>query len=375
MSGAPRALTKKDDKDIDMRTTNAMLSGGAYALMGFVCLAVLSAQQPAAPAGQQPAAGQPSAGTSGAPGQGRGRGGGFFRQPDPIDFAEHEGWTSLFDGKTLDGWSGDSNWKVEDGAIVIESTCEKPTGTVYLVWKGGEAADFELKLEMKGTGNINGGVQYRGWIAPPPQRGGGAGRRGQAEGAGGAGAAAGQAPAGAGAAPAAGAAPGAQSAGGPPPSGQGGFGGGRGNQGPCPSGAARGMPPDSKSEEQWNMWGPQYDFDAGNRFTGQFYEQSTGRGIIAWKGQVVRTEKGRNPRLIATLGEPAVIDSYYKPNEWNELHIIAIGNQMTHILNGHILSVLIDEDPTYLKKSGVIGLEVESTGKLFTRNIWLKKMN
>ena len=39
------------------------------------------------------------------------------------------------------------------------------------------------------------------------------------------------------------------------------------------------------------------------------------------------------------------------------------------------LSVLIDEDPTYLRKSGAIGLEVEATGKLFTRNIWLKKLN
>src|SRR5215470_9376491 len=96
-----------------------------------------------------------------------GRGGGGFKQPDPIDFSEHAGWTSLFDGKTLNGWSGDANWKVEDGAITIESTCEKPTGTIYLVWQGGEAADFELKMEMKGTGEINSGVQYRSWILPP----------------------------------------------------------------------------------------------------------------------------------------------------------------------------------------------------------------
>src|SRR5215471_13179255 len=107
-------------------------------------------------------------------------GGGGFKQPEPYDFNDHDGWTSLFDGKTLNGWTGDNLWKVEDGAITIESTCEKPTGTVYLVWKGGEAADFELKLEMKGTGNINGGVQYRGWIVPPnPGRGGaGGGARG-----------------------------------------------------------------------------------------------------------------------------------------------------------------------------------------------------
>jgi len=346
---------------------------GVAAIAAASGMIVLSAQQPApASGGQQPAAGQQPAGAPGAPAQGRGRGGGF-RQPDPVDFQEHDGWTSLFDGKTLTGWSGDQNWKVEDGAITIESTCEKPTGTVYLVWKGGEAADFELKLEMKGTGSINGGVQYRGWIAPRPQRGGGAGRAGGAPAAGGGAGPAGAAVAPAGAAPAAPAgAPGAQAAGGAP-GGQGP--GGRGNQGPCPSGAPRGTPPDAASEEQWNMWGPQYDFDAGNRYTGQFYEQSTGRGIVAWKGQVVRTEKGKNPRLLASLGESAVIDSYYKPDEWNELHIIAMGNTLTHILNGHILSVLIDEDPTYLRKSGVLGLEVEATGKLFTRNIWLKKLN
>ena len=122
------------------------------------------------------------------------------------------------------------------------------------------------------------------------------------------------------------------------------------------------------------MAGAQYDFDAGNRYSGQFYEQATGRGIIAWKGQVVRTEEGKNPRLLATLGDSATIDSYYKPNDWNEVHIIAIGNQMTHIMNGHVMSILVDEDPTKFHKSGLIGIEVEATGKLFVRNIWLRKM-
>jgi len=270
---------------------------------------------------QQAAAPPPSQGP-----QQPARGGGF-RQPDPIDFTQHVGWTPLFDGTTLKGWSGDSNWKVEDGAIVIESTCEKPTGTIYLVWQGGEAADFELTMEMKGTGNINAGVQYRGWIVPPVQRSGG---------------------------------PGAARGGGP--------------QGPCPGGAARGTPPDPMSEAKWNMAGAQYDFDAANRYTGQFYEQATGRGIVAWKGQVVRTEAGKSPRLLATLGEPAAIDSIYKPNDWNQLHIIAVGNAMTHLLNGRMLSMLVDEDATQSHKTGLIGLEVESTGKLFVRNIWLKKL-
>jgi hypothetical protein len=53
---------------------------------------------------------------------------------------------------------------VENGAITIESTCEKPTGTIYLVWQDGDPSDFELKLEMKGDGDINSGIQYRSWI-------------------------------------------------------------------------------------------------------------------------------------------------------------------------------------------------------------------
>jgi hypothetical protein len=39
------------------------------------------------------------------------------------------------------------------------------------------------------------------------------------------------------------------------------------------------------------------------------------------------------------------------------------------------MSILIDEDASKLvRKSGVIGLEVEATGKLFARNIWLRKL-
>jgi Domain of Unknown Function (DUF1080) len=286
----------------------------------FVIAVAVVAAVSSAPASMQ----QPPAGGRG-PGGGQGGFGGF-KQPDPIDFNEHDGWTPLFDGKTLNGWSGDANWKVEDGAIVVEATCEKPTGTIYLVWKGGEAADFELKMEMKGTGSINGGVQYRGWIAPKPPR-----------------------PAGAAA--------------------------GRGApSGPCPSGGARGTPPSDESEAQWNMWGAQYDFDAGNRYTGQFYEQSTGRGIVAWKGQVVRTGPGDSRRLLATVGDPATVDAIYKPNDWNQLHIVAVGNQLTHLLNGRVISILIDEDAKRVPRSGIIGLEVEATGKLYTRNIWLKKL-
>ncbi len=36
--------------------------------------------------------------------------------------------------------------------------------------------------------------------------------------------------------------------------------------------------------------------------------------------------------------------------------------------------VFIDNDPTYFRSNGKIGLEVESTGGYYTRNIFLKRM-
>jgi Domain of Unknown Function (DUF1080) len=256
-----------------------------------------------------------------------GRGGGFT-QPEPIDFEEHAGWTSLFDGQTLNGWDGDKNyWHVQDGAIVVESTCEKPTGTIYLIWQGGEPTDFEMKLELKGEGAaVNSGVQYRGAITDPNRPRGGGG------------------------------------------------GGGRGAQGPCPSGAPRGTPPSPASQAKWDMLGAQFDFDGRNNFTGQYYEQATGRGIIAWRGQVVRTEQGKKPRLLATLGDKDELAGYIHIENFNQLHIIARGNAMTHIVNGHVMSILIDDDPTKFRKSGLIGFEIEGTGKISIRNIWLKKL-
>src|SRR5262245_13001071 len=69
---------------------------------------------------------------------------------------------ALFDGRTLDGWEGDARfWRVEDGALVGESTPEHPCErTTYLVWRGGEVADFELTLAWRMQGG-NSGVQLR----------------------------------------------------------------------------------------------------------------------------------------------------------------------------------------------------------------------
>lgn len=71
------------------------------------------------------------------------------------------GFVQLFDGETLDGWEGTDRWKVEEGAIVAQTTAENPLRqNTFLIWRGGKPADFELKLEYRITGG-NSGIQYR----------------------------------------------------------------------------------------------------------------------------------------------------------------------------------------------------------------------
>jgi len=98
-----------------------------------------------------------------------------FTEPDPPDAADHAGYVSLFDGASLNGWDGNPKfWRVEDGAIVGESTVEHPSGNSYLAYRGIEAHDFTLTLEIKVEGPGGSGIQYRSktglpWLANVPQ--------------------------------------------------------------------------------------------------------------------------------------------------------------------------------------------------------------
>jgi Domain of Unknown Function (DUF1080) len=127
---------------------------------------------------------------------------------------------------------------------------------------------------------------------------------------------------------------------------------------------------------KWNMKGYQADFDYANVYTGQLYEQGTRRGIIAWRGQMVQTDQGKKPRLLGTLGTSDELKSYIKVGDWNQYEVIADGNTLIHIVNGHVMAVLVDTDPTYSQSKGLIGFEIEGGGvvKISHRNIWLKTL-
>ncbi|MFM7832975.1 MAG: DUF1080 domain-containing protein, partial [Planctomycetaceae bacterium] len=71
----------------------------------------------------------------------------------------------LFNGRDLTGWQGEvAYWRVESGAIVGEiGRGQTRNHNTWLVWTGGELADFELRLRVKLTGlpAANSGIQFR----------------------------------------------------------------------------------------------------------------------------------------------------------------------------------------------------------------------
>jgi len=79
--------------------------------------------------------------------------------------------TSLFDGKTLDGWDYDpAVWRVEDGVITGGSTTEKIKENFFIATTK-SYQNFELKLSIKcsgdpKTGLINSGIQIRSVRVP-----------------------------------------------------------------------------------------------------------------------------------------------------------------------------------------------------------------
>ena len=222
------------------------------------------------------------------------------QRPSELVLDDHAGFEAIFDGSSLKGWDGDPTfWRVEHGAIVGESTADRRvTQNTFLIWRGGEPKDFELKIEYR-LDATNSGIQIRSVQLPA---GGGIGR--------------------------------------------------------------------------WVMKGYQADIDYQNQFTGQIYEER-GRGFLAMRGQAVYVADGGRPRVIGTLQRSAdELKAIIKPDDWNQVHIIARGNTILQILNGAVSSIVVDEDAKNRAMSGLIGVQmhVGEPMKVQFRNIWLKRL-
>jgi 3-keto-disaccharide hydrolase len=327
-----------------MRQTLGFLSAAACAVALSNPVGNLAAQQapaagaqPAA-AGQQPPAGQPQEG-----GRGRGRGGGGGGIP-VLPFEDRTGFESMFNGTSLDpgeqqiqaarkaqaeaqaalppgergrgrggrgggppisrfmDWNGDPKfWRVENGAIVGESTPDKVVGpNTFLIWRGGTPGDFELKAEIR-MNSTNSGIQYRSKMLAPNEGGG------------------------------------------------------------------------DQPGHAWRIGGYQMDMDFSNNFPGILYEEG-GRGFLAERGKITYIAPDGTKSTIGQLESAEALAATFKPGEWNQFHLIARGNTLIHIVNGHVTAVCIDDDLKARSMAGLIGFQLHAGApmKLELRNVAIK---
>ena len=165
---------------------------------------------------------------------------------------------------------------------------------------------------------------------------------------------------------------------------------------------------------KWVLCGYQADIDFANQYTGMLYEERGRPGFLAPRGTVQYagpndTQQGQCSRAAggdagrgvsaAVGGTPAApvpapttpaplrgpigqvadgeaLRAIIKINDWNQLHIIARGTTLIHLLNGHVTAVFVDDDQTNRSMKGLLGVQLH-TGppmKVEFRNIYLKNL-
>jgi hypothetical protein len=126
---------------------------------------------------------------------------------------------------------------------------------------------------------------------------------------------------------------------------------------------------------KWAMKGYQFDMDGEQQYTGQIYEERA-RGFLARRGQFTYIGSNGNPAVVGSLGSDEELKKLIRADGWNDVHLIARGNTLIQILNGHVMSMLIDDDPAGRKMAGLIGIQVHKGDpmKIEVKNIRLKKL-
>jgi hypothetical protein len=204
-------------------------------------------------------------------------------------------------------WEGDPKfWRAENGSLVGQSTAANTiTENTFVIWRGGEPGDFELKVEFR-MDSTNSGIQFRSTRLPPGTQSG----RGSVAG-------------------------------------------------------------------NWVLKGYQADIDFDNQFTGMIYEER-GRAFLARRGQLVYMRPEGGPPVVAGNLEmtPEELKGVIKQNDWNHVHLIARGNTIINMVNGHVTAIVVDDDVKGRALKGLLGFQIHvgPPMKIEFRNIYMKKL-
>src|SRR5262245_53943185 len=130
------------------------------------------------------------------------------------------------------------------------------------------------------------------------------------------------------------------------------------------------------SVNKWVLKGYQADIDAQQQYTGMLYEER-GRGFVNRRGLFTTATPDKKIGIVSTIADDAVLKGLIKTDDWNDFQVIARGNQLVHLINGHVMAMFIDDDKDARKMGGLIGIQLHVTPgpmKIEVRNIRIKSL-
>ncbi|GAB2578650.1 3-keto-disaccharide hydrolase [Spirosoma areae] len=227
---------------------------------------------------------------------------------------KNDGFVQIFDGKTLNGWEGDPTyWRVENGNLVGEITPSTLLKTnSFIIWQGGEPADFEFKGEFNITEAGNSGINYRSdrlTDVPFALRGYQADIDGRIR--------------------------------------------------------YTGQNYEERKRTTLAYRGQKTTIPA---YTGASTPEAVRANVKnnAWGGLTVT----------GSLGSSDSLKTFIKSEDWNTFHLIVKGNHLQHYINGVLMSEVIDNDAVNGMKKGLLGVQVHvgPPMKVQYRKLMLKQL-
>ena len=226
--------------------------------------------------------------------------------------AKTDGFVQLFDGKTMNGWEGDTNlWRIENGCIVGEITPDKLLKTnSFIIWKGGEPADFELILEYRITTAGNSGINYRSeQLTDVPH-------------------------------------------------------------------ALKGYQADIDGKNNYTGQNYEERGRTTLAYRGQKTVIDPLKKPAASVRDDVKNNAWTGLKVTESLGNIDSLKTHIKNDDWNEVRLIIKGNRLQHFVNGILMSDVTDNDKVNRKMKGKLGVQVHvgPPMKVEYRNIRLKQL-
>lgn len=220
------------------------------------------------------------------------------------------GFKSLFDGKTLNGWEGNTEyWRAQDGILIGEIPAGKPlTNNTFLIWKGGKIKDFELIVQCRISASGNSGINYRSDYVPG-----------------------------------------------------------------IPF-ALKGYQADIDGQNTYTGQNYEERGRTTLAYRGQQTTISGPSSSAETVSSLISNNAWTKVHIDKSLGSSDALKEKIKQEDWNEIRLVIQGNRLKHYVNGVLMSDVTDQDPINSKAEGLIGLQVHvgPAMKVEYRNIQLK---